>query len=406
MIPRIVLANVVLAIFAGVCVAQVSPHDDIRIPCQSCHSTDSWSMRSDASFNHSQTGFVLTGQHKAVACVNCHQSLKFAGVSERCTSCHTDVHKSELGSNCARCHSNQSWKIPDMIQRHHATRFPLVGKHATLNCQDCHTGLSSNQYLGTPVTCIGCHRPDYTGTTNPSHASAGFSTNCVDCHSITALAWNASFDHNITPFPLTGSHRAVPCLSCHQNGTFTATPTNCYECHQSQYSSTTSPNHVSGGFATACQVCHSTAAWQPATFDHNSTKFQLTGAHLPVPCQTCHTNNNYQLAYTGCYSCHATDYSGTTNPNHTSTGFPTTCETCHTTTAWTGATFNHTWFPTSHGNAGGVCSSCHTNLSNYTQFQCTQCHTQSQTDPHHSGVRNYVWNSTNCYSCHPNGRSG
>ncbi|HMD14713.1 MAG TPA: hypothetical protein VKI62_08815, partial [Bacteroidota bacterium] len=115
---------------------------------------------------------------------------------------------------------------------------------------------------------------------------------------------------------------------------------------------------------------------------------------------------NYQLVYSGCYSCHTTDYSGTTNPNHTAAGFPTTCQTCHTTTAWTGATFNHTWFPTSHGNAGGVCATCHTNPSDYTVFQCTVCHTQSQTTSEHSGVNGYVWNSANCYQCHPNGRGG
>jgi hypothetical protein len=386
--------------------AQTSPHGNIQILCQSCHTTDSWSMMPDASFKHEQTGFVLEGQHKSLECVRCHTGLKFVGASERCASCHTDIHKAELGSNCARCHTVQSWKIPDMLQRHQSTRFPLVGKHVTLNCQDCHTGVASNQYLGTPVTCIGCHRSDYTATTNPNHTSAGLSTSCMDCHSGTALSWNASFNHDLTPFPLTGAHRAIACQSCHQSGSFRSTPTACYACHQTQFTSTTSPNHVLGGFATTCQLCHSTTAWQPATFDHTTTRFPLTGAHQSTPCLSCHTNNNYQLAYTGCYSCHTANYASTTDPNHASVGFPTTCETCHSTTTWAGATFNHTWFPTSHGSAGGVCSTCHTNSSNYAVFQCTTCHTQSQTDSHHSDVRGYVWNSANCYACHPSGRSG
>jgi hypothetical protein len=401
-------ACAVLACIFAVCAgyAQTSPHGDLKLPCQSCHTTDSWDMRSDASFKHEQTGFVLEGQHKSVECARCHSDMKFAGTSEHCTACHTDVHKSELGSNCVRCHSYQSWKIPDMIQRHQSTRFPLFGKHATLSCQDCHTGVTSNQYLGTPVICIGCHRSDFTGTTNPNHASAGFSTNCTDCHSAAAFTWGASFDHNLTPFPLTGAHRAVACQSCHQSSRFTATPTNCYACHQAQYLSTTSPNHILGGFATTCQLCHSTMAWQPATFNHSTTIFPLTGAHTTTPCQSCHSNNNYQLSFTGCYSCHSANYAGTTNPNHTVAGFPTMCETCHTTAGWTGAAFNHTWFPVSHGNAGGTCSTCHTNTSNYLVFQCTNCHTESQTDSHHSDVRGYVWNSTNCYSCHPDGKSG
>lgn len=406
MITRTFFVSIMIGFISLTSSAQTSPHGDINIPCLTCHTTDSWEMRSDASFDHAQTGFVLTGQHKAVNCVSCHKDLKFGGVSDRCTSCHTDVHKAELGSNCARCHSNQSWKIPDMGQRHQATRFPLLGKHAALNCQDCHSGAAHNQYVGTPTTCIGCHRLDYTSTTNPNHAAAGFSTNCVDCHSLTAVAWDASFDHSLVSFPLTGAHLAVACSACHQSGNFKSTSAECYACHQTQYTSTTSPNHVQGGFSTTCQLCHTTSAWQPASFDHSTTKFALTGAHTATPCQSCHTNGNYQLSHTGCYSCHSTNYNGTTNPNHVSVGFPTTCETCHSTTSWAGATFNHTWFPTNHGNANGVCTTCHTNVSNYATVTCTTCHTQSQTDPHHSGVRGYVFNSANCYSCHPNGRTG
>jgi Cytochrome c7 and related cytochrome c len=94
-------------------------------------------------------------------------------------------------------------------------------------------------------------------------------------------------------------------------------------------------------------------------------------------------------------------YQQTNNPNHTTAGFPTTCQSCHTTTAWTGATFNHTWFSITHGNAQGVCATCHTNSSDYSVFQCTQCHTAAATNPRHNGIRGYVFNSINCYSCHP-----
>jgi hypothetical protein len=127
---------------------------------------------------------------------------------------------------------------------------------------------------------------------------------------------------------------------------------------------------------------------------------------VAVACASCHVNNVYAGLSTQCYSCHQSDYNGTTNPVHSTAGFPTTCETCHTTTAWTGATFNHTWFPTNHGGAGGVCSRCHTNANDYSVFSCTICHTQAQTDPRHTSVRGYVYNSTNCYQCHPRGTGG
>ena len=69
--------------------------------------------------------------------------------------------------------------------------------------------------------------------------------------------------------------------------------------------------------------------------------------------------------------CHQADFTGTTNPNHVTAGWPTTCTTCHTTTAWLPATLPasyHTFFPLNHGNANGVCATCHTNSSDYSVF--------------------------------------
>jgi hypothetical protein len=111
---------------------------------------------------------------------------------------------------------------------------------------------------------------------------------------------------------------------------------------------------------------------------------------------------------TTCIGCHQTDYNNTTNPGHAAQAqfFPTTCTTCHSTTAWTGATFNHTQytrFPVNHGNANGVCATCHTNSNDYSVFQCTNCHTKSNTDGQHGGVKGYVYNSVNCYQCHSSG---
>jgi hypothetical protein len=161
------------------------------------------------------------------------------------------------------------------------------------------------------------------------------------------------------------------------------------------------------GFPTTCDVCHSTTNWTSATFNHNTTTFPLTGAHTTVACANCHVNNNYTTLPTACVGCHQSDYNGTTNPNHASAGFPTTCATCHTTTAWTGATFNHTYFPVNHGNANGVCATCHTNASDYSVFQCTGCHgNNNAANFRHPNVGGYVYNSVNCYQCHRNGNGG
>jgi hypothetical protein len=121
-----------------------------------------------------------------------------------------------------------------------------------------------------------------------------------------------------------------------------------------------------------------------------------------VACANCHIGGKYAGTPTDCFSCHKSVYQSVTNPNHVAAGFPTTCQTCHTTTRWTGATFNHTWFRIPH-NTARLCSDCHTNPSNYTVFLCTGCHTQTKTTNDHRGVNGFVWNSTNCYSCHRSG---
>jgi cell wall-associated NlpC family hydrolase len=74
------------------------------------------------------------------------------------------------------------------------------------------------------------------------------------------------------------------------------------------------------------------------SFNHNNTTFPLTGAHTTVACASCHINNNHSGSLpTACYGCHQADFTGTTNPNHLTSGFPTDCTKCHTTTNWTSA---------------------------------------------------------------------
>ena len=179
---------------------QMSPHGSMRIPCESCHETNSWQMSKDATFKHQSTGFTLTGQHQTIKCASCHQGLKFTKMNSNCTSCHTDVHKSELGPNCLRCHTTQSWVVSDMIHKHQETRFPLLGRHQSVPCQTCHANASQHQYVGTQTTCVGCHRLDFQEAKNPDHVTAQFSTDCSQCHQVTSFAWGGSFDHALTGY--------------------------------------------------------------------------------------------------------------------------------------------------------------------------------------------------------------
>ena len=384
---------------------QVSPHGKLEIPCQDCHETNSWAMKKDAAFRHEAMGFSLTGKHKTTGCVSCHTGLRFSNTSSSCTSCHTDVHRAELGVDCLSCHTTHSWVVPDMVQKHQQTRFPLTGRHRISPCQSCHSNASEHQYVGTPITCLGCHRTDYETATNPDHRVAQFSTDCSQCHQVTSLSWSGSFDHAVSGFPLTGAHRAAPCGSCHQSNTFKGLPTECVACHQADYQRTTNPNHVAVNFPMTCQTCHNTTAWQGAAFDHSGTRFPLTGAHVATPCQSCHTNGNYHLVYADCYQCHQAEYQQSVNPNHVVANFPHDCGPCHSTSAWRPSTFNHDQqnfriYTGAHRGRWTVCSDCHQTPSNFADFTCVNCHRQNATDPNHREVTGYSYSSPACYTCH------
>jgi hypothetical protein len=271
-------------------------------------------------------------------------------------------------------------------------------------CAGCHT---NNTYSGTPLQCFSCHQDDFTRTANPNHQAAGFPQDCSVCHS-TSQWPGATFDHSRTQFPLMGAHAPLQCSSCHTGGVFAGLGSSCVSCHLSRYNATANPNHRAAGIPQECQVCHSASAWTPASFDHNQTSFPLTGAHQTVQCANCHLGGRYDGTPSDCYSCHQTEFNGTTDPNHRAAGFPTNCATCHSTARWQGATFTHR-FPIYNGPHSGkwnTCGDCHTNSTNYAVFSCINCHEheKSQTDRDHREVRDYVYNSANCYACHPTGR--
>src|SRR5258706_12635079 len=205
-----------------------------------------------------------------------------------------------------------------------------------------------------------------------------------------------------------GAHTVPPgaCADCHKNNNYNITVTTCISCHQAAFNGATTPvPHA--GFPTTCEQCHDTVLWTNAKFNHNNTPFPLTGLHTSVPCANCHVNNNYTTLPLTCIGCHQTVYNNTTNPGHAAqpTFFPSAqCSTCHTTAGWTPATFNHTQytrFSINHGNANGVCATCHTNSNDYAIFQCTQCHGgNNSANFRHPNFNGYVYYSVKCYHCH------
>ena len=388
--------------------------------CDQCHDTTNFL---DATFNHNNTGFPLTGLHIVPprVCTDCHVNNNYNLTSAACVNCHLKDYQATTNPNhvtanfpqtCDQCHDTTNFL--DATFNHASTGFPLTNSHTVppRACTDCHV---NNNYNLSSTACVSCHQNDYNNATTPvNHVAASFPLTCDSCHD--TLQWtDGAFNHTSTGFQLTGMHQVPPatCANCHVNNNYALNSTLCYSCHQTDYAGTTSPAHVSSGFPTTCELCHDTTAWTDSTFNHNNTAFPLTGAHTSVVCANCHVNGNYTTLPTTCIGCHQTDYNNTTNPSHApqSQFFPTTsCATCHTTTAWTGAAFNHTQytqFPTTHGNANSVCSTCHTNTNDYSVFQCTACHGgNNPANFSHPNINGYVYNSINCYQCHSSGAGG
>ena len=317
--------------------------------CGSCHNPSSWK---NVSFDHSKTGFQLSGLHTNVQCSACHANNVFKGTPKNCYACHAakDAHAGQFGTDCASCHNPSGWK--NVSFDHGKTAFPLLGSHTTVKCSACHV---NNVFKGTPKNCYACH------AAKDAHGGQ-FGTDCASCHS--PSNWKTvSFDHGKTAFPLTGGHTSVQCKACHTNGVYKGTPKDCYACHAAK-------DKHNGQFGTVCSTCHNTSGWKNVTFNHGNTAFPLAGSHANVACGACHINGVYKGTPKDCYACHAA------KDKHNGQ-FGTACGSCHKPTQWSDVTFNHS-------NTAFPLSGLHTNV------QCAACHT--------NGI--YKGTPTNCYACH------
>ena len=310
-----------------------------------------------------------------------------------------------LATPCEQCHTATAWKPAKVSGAFtHPTRFALAGAHARTACTSCHRTLV---FKTVATTCVGCHTDVHRGE---------LGADCSRCHTPRSFIDRAAMvrAHQTSRFPLTGVHAVADCVSCHTPTAqgqmqFVNRPTQCESCHLAEASVAKDPDHQAAGFTRQCERCHSPTVWSRARFDHASTAFPLTGAHIKATCQQCHADRVYAGKPTDCVSCHRPDYDKTVDPGHVAAGFPTTCASCHGTATWSGARFDHDapFFPIYSGAHRGrwtSCSSCHTTASSYKAFTCLTCHAQTEMDGHHRGLSGYRYESQACYTCHPNGR--
>ena len=235
--------------------------------CASCHTTaPDWNP---ASFSIHNDFYPLTGAHAAIAndCAACHNG-DYTNTPNTCIGCHLldynqttnpDHEAAQFSTNCSSCHNENAW-IPSSFD--HDNFYPLIGAHALIanNCVACHVG---GNYSNTPNTCFGCHSSDYNAANNPPHQSAGFPTDCTQCHS--QSAWEPStFDHDDMYFPIySGNHNNEwdQCTECHTTpGNFSLF--SCIDCHEHDNPGDLADDHdgVNGYMyvSTACYACHPT----------------------------------------------------------------------------------------------------------------------------------------------------
>ncbi len=382
-----------------------NPHGSLRMSCENCHSVTAWTpLRAKIEFDHNtNTGYPLKGMHQKVACRACHSDLSFSNTSRQCATCHADFHRRQQGAACENCHTVAGWTVNTAAIQQHMNRFPLLGAHSTAACESCHTGGATAVYQGLSTSCISCHARSFEQARDPDHRTAGFTTNCDQCHGFDR--WQgARFDHAaFTGFPLSGSHATLDCAACHLGGNFKGTSANCISCHQSDFNGTTDPAHAAAGFPTDCSLCHSTQSWTGARFDHTSfTGFELTGAHTTLACVSCHPAGVFKGVSRQCSGCHMANFEATTNPDHRKAGFATSCDSCHTTVTWSNAKFDHNQsrFPLTGAHASVQCESCHTGGQfTGTPTECFDCH-----KPDYAGAMSPPHATsgfpTNCAMCH------
>lgn len=209
--------------------------------CSDCHNGQAFTPSDYTIERHSSTKFPLTGRHLSIPCSDCHLKqgeYKFKVSAGKCIDCHENIHGGELvaihfpNQNCGYCHNTGGWN--NITFDHSNTEFGLSGKHADLNCDECHktnSVISGEKIIFASLkkNCTSCHDDIHYGQFKNDKDDY-----CLSCHSFEG--WKpVSFTHSNTRFPLTGAHEKVSCDKCHKTistdkGTFVKYRMDDYKC--------------------------------------------------------------------------------------------------------------------------------------------------------------------------------
>ena len=392
--------------------------------CLQCHNFTDW--KAAKQFDHSKTRYPLTGQHMQVACEKCHKPDRPGGPARykdmkfsACIDCHVDPHKGSFKQRCEDCHTTAGWKklLPKFEFDHSKTKYPLLGKHATVSCTQCHLNGDFKKPL--PFTnCVDCHKPDPHKGQFAARPKKG---ECAECH--TVEGWKPSLfgvkEHATSKYALEGKHAKVDCDKCHlpagKDTIYKVKFAACSDCHKDPHDG----QFAKQPFQNRCESCHTVADFHRSLFTiakHKQSKFPLAGAHVTVSCVECHkvgaggrTDKIIPFYFKDmtCTACHNDVHHGEfkdrmerRRPDGTQFG----CEACHNTRSWVDvAGFDHskTKFPLLGVHRAVACNACHKPLPGEKQIQfkgtpmaCEPCHV----DVH--GKQFAKAQKTECSTCH------
>jgi hypothetical protein len=338
-----------------------------------------------------------------------------------CVDCHDDAHDGAFGSDCQRCHTTDGWKIINTTAQdtgfHDKHAFKLRGAHTSVQCRQCHGpfGNAPAVFKGLKFkNCADCHTDAHVGQIAP----VGGVVKCESCHDVNGFA-PVHFDvarHDRTRYPLKDAHRTVACNQCHDErgkvaervpravrddmarrgrrvlvsnariqmadvvdkdarGQPAPEGGRCEVCHtdespHGQQFSTTSD----GLSARRCIDCHSTSSFRDNKFDHDKSRFVLTGKHKTAKCNDCHVPMTSSVASTvgarrgarhyrpiepACVTCHDDVHVGQLQKPDEKT---TNCAACHATTGFKPPTFDHdkqSAFKLEGAHRRAKCATCH-----------------------------------------------
>ncbi len=354
----------------GTCHAKSNPHGKLRAvhqKCERCHSESSWRPpKSKLDFNHddkSQAAMKLEGAHADVACVKCHPkaAFKLLRFDGQCSQCHKSPHAGQLFSTkkCNVCHSPALRTLKDVRFDHkRQTGYPIVGKHARIPCEQCHTKALGKRKPA--PGCQNCHARD--NKHGQRFSKFGSPPTCQTCHS--QRAWKKGFQFNHaanTNFPLTAKHARATCRSCHRGRTPTQferfdIKNGCMSCHQHKKA------HGGKFKNKQCLTCHQEGGSKRQRkealeiFHGEKSKFPLKNGHAGVQCQLCHVNDVYQKTPSECGdNCHQDTLHRNTLGDQ--------CSRCHEPGQWKAVRFDHAedskWPLRAKHKTVATCEGCH-----------------------------------------------